>query len=95
MIKGEFTANRLDFLKRKRTTLKTKIIKTLKAYTLNEFKIDELNNLVTCKIKISKYGIIKQLSSTYFIYYHIEEIPDNEFDVSLKLHITTVSPDPT
>jgi len=93
MINGEFTVKRIDFLKRKRTILKTKIIATMKAYTLNEFSVDEKSNVATFKVNISKYGIIKQLPNTYSAYYYTEKVPDSESDIKLKLHISTIGPD--
>lgn len=89
MIKSEFKVNRRDFIKKRRILLKKKIIRTLKAYTLRDFNVDEENNTVTCKISVSKYGIVKELDKQYLIYYYTSEIPDNELEVMLSIHVTT------
>jgi hypothetical protein len=90
MIKSEYKINKRDFNKKRRSILKNKIIRTLKAYTLRDFSVDEENNTVKCKISVSKYGIVKELDKQYTVIYYTTDIPDNDLEVMLKLHATTV-----
>lgn len=93
MITREFKVNKREFMSKKNTVIKQKTIATMKAYTLKGFSLDEKNNVATCKVNIKKQGAIVQLPSTYFIYYYTEQIPDNESEIKLNLHISTVSLD--
>lgn len=94
MIRSEFTINKTDFITKKKSVLKQKIIRTLKAYTLQELVFDEDENTVTCKISVQKYGMVKKMDKLFTTFYYTEDIPDNELESTLVLHITTVAIDP-
>jgi len=95
MIKSEYKVNKRDFFNKKNTILKRLIIRTLKAYTLIGFSLDEENNTVTCKVKFNKGGFIREHPKRFATYYYTTDIPDNELEINLSLHVTIVEPDPS
>ncbi len=88
MIKSDYTVNKRDFTKAKRSVLKRTIIKMLKAYTLREFTVDDDTNTVTCKISMRKDGIVREFAKLFTIVFQLVEIPDNDQDITLRLHVS-------
>lgn len=86
MIKSDFTINKRDFIKKKRSMLKTKIINMLKAYTLREFVVDDNINTATCKISIRRDGVVREFQKTFTIVFQLIELEDNDEEVILRLH---------
>lgn len=93
MIVAEYVVDKIEFLKKMSKTIKIKTRSAMKAYSLNEFRLDDKNNVATCKVKLKKHGVIKQLPHTYSVYYYTEDIEGNDSDFKLKLHISTISLD--
>ena len=88
MIKNDFNIPRRDFTKKKRSILKTRIIKMLKAYTLRDFLVDDDTNTVTCKISVKRDGVIREFLKQFTIVFQLVDIPDNEEDAILRLYAT-------
>lgn len=86
MLKGEYIVNKRDFTKKKRSVLKTKIIKLLKAYTLRDFLVDDKKNTVTCKISVKRDGVVMEFPKMFMIVFQLKEIIDNEDELRLCLY---------
>lgn len=67
--------------------------RALRAHTLNEFSVDEANNVATCKVRLMRQRMIFQIKTQFYAYYYTEKIPWNKREVRLKLHISTIEPD--
>lgn len=89
MIQRNFVVNKRDFTRKKRLLLKTKIIRTLQAYTLRDFVLDAENNTVQCKMTMVRNGIKRELPKQFTILYKTEDIPGNELEVKLSIYATT------
>lgn len=89
MISTEFTVNKRDFLTKKHTILKEKIRTILRAYTLRDFNVDEAENTITCRMRVERMGVIKEIPKLFSIIYQPMDIPDNINDIRIKLYVTS------
>lgn len=88
MIKSDFIVDKRDFVKKKRSMLKTKIINMLKAYTLREFAVNDDTNTVTCKISIRRDGVVREFPKTFTVVFQLIDIADNDEEATLRLHVS-------
>lgn len=88
MIKSDAIISKRDFAKKKRSVLKTKIIKMLKAYTLREFVVDDDTNTVMCKITLRRDGVVRELPKLFTIVFQLIDIQDNEEEAILRLYVS-------
>ncbi len=86
MLKSEFTIDKRDFTKKKRSVLKRKIINMLKAYTLRDFSVDDETNTATCRISIRRDGVVREFPKTFTVIFQLVDIPDNEDEGILRLY---------
>ena len=88
MLKSEYTINRREYHRKKKTILKKKLVHTLKAYAITNIELNEELNTLTCNMTVKKDGATRKFPKPITVVYQTVAIPDDDINCELKLFIS-------